>query len=197
MEFAGRLVRSKSSSVILRRNFRFDMRHRLRNSAPRQAAAGGAGIDSSAMHPIRRREATMPLSAADLEKLGDTPVTIHSTHYPNVHLRMDGTGVTAFAGSGAGKVNCQYGPGQWTSFRVRPQGDGSYAFESLAFPNVFLRMDGAGVPNTMAGGGAVNCQFGAHPYEPSGCVRSRTARSPSSPRRHSRTSICAWSPAAA
>ncbi|MCG6492964.1 hypothetical protein [Kitasatospora sp. A2-31] len=107
----------------------------------------------------------MPLSAADLAKLGNTPVTIHSTHYPNVHLRLDGTGVTAFTGSGGGRVNCQYGAGSWTSLRVRPQSDGSYAFESVAFPNVFLRMDGAGVPGTMAGGGTVNCQFGAHPYE--------------------------------
>ncbi|MEU6235155.1 hypothetical protein [Kitasatospora sp. NPDC047058] len=107
----------------------------------------------------------MALTAADLEKLGDTPITIQSTHYPNVYLRMDGTGVTAFADSGAGTVNCQYGTGSRTSFRVRPQSDGTYAFESVAFPNVFLRMDGAGVPSTMAGGGTVNCQFGAYPYE--------------------------------
>ncbi|MFJ9442309.1 hypothetical protein ACIRRH_10605 [Kitasatospora sp. NPDC101235] len=107
----------------------------------------------------------MSLSAADLAKLGDAPITIQSTHYPNVYLRMDGTGVTAFAGGGAGKVNCQYGTGPLTSFRVRPQSDGSYAFESVAFPNVFLRMEGSGVPTTMAGGGTVNCQFGAFSYE--------------------------------
>ncbi|KDN81102.1 hypothetical protein KCH_71960 [Kitasatospora cheerisanensis KCTC 2395] len=107
----------------------------------------------------------MPLSAADLAKLGDAPVTIQSDHYPNIYLRMDGTGVTEFAGGGAGKVNCQFGTGPWTAFRVRPQSDGSFAFESVAFPGVFLRMDGAGVPDTMAGGGAVNCQFGAMAYE--------------------------------
>lgn len=107
----------------------------------------------------------MPLSAADLGKLGDTPITIQSTFFPNIYLRMDGTGVTSFTDSGGGTVNCQYGTGPWTGYKVRPQADGSYAFESVAFPNVFLRMDGTGVPATMAGGGKVNCQYGAHPYE--------------------------------
>lgn len=92
----------------------------------------------------------MPLSAADLGKLGDTPITIQSTFFPNIYLRMDGTGVTSFTGSGGGTVNCQYGTGPWTGYKVRPQADGSYAFESVAFPNVFLRMDGTGVPATMA-----------------------------------------------
>ncbi|MFF7701123.1 fascin domain-containing protein [Streptomyces lydicus] len=107
----------------------------------------------------------MPLSAADIEKLGDTPITLESTHYPNVYLRMDGTGVTSSTDPGGGKVNCQYGTGPWTTFKVRPQVDGSYAFESVAFPHVFLRMDGTGVPTSMAGGGTVNCQYGIGPYE--------------------------------
>ncbi|MGW2872806.1 fascin domain-containing protein [Kitasatospora sp. NPDC001119] len=107
----------------------------------------------------------MPLSAADLAKLGDAPVTIQSTFFPNVFLRMDGTGVTASADHGGGTVNCQYGTGPWTAYRVRPQTDGSYSFESAAFPNVFLRMDGNGVPVTMAGGGTVNCQYGIGPWE--------------------------------
>jgi phospholipase C len=107
----------------------------------------------------------MPLSVADLANLGETPLTIQSTFFPNIYLRMDGTGVTSFDGAGAGTVNCQYGPGPWTSFKVRPQADGTFAFESAAFPNVFLRLDGADVPASMAGGGKVNCQYGAHPYE--------------------------------
>ncbi|MFH7597963.1 hypothetical protein WDV06_23065 [Streptomyces racemochromogenes] len=107
----------------------------------------------------------MPLSAADLAKLGDTPITIQSTFFPNIFLRMDGTGVTSFTDPGSGTVNCQYGPGPWTAYKARLQADGTYAFESAAFPNVFLRMDGAGVPANMAGGGKVNCQFGAFPYE--------------------------------
>jgi hypothetical protein len=107
----------------------------------------------------------MPLAAADLAVLGDTPVTILSTFYPNIYLRMDGTGVNALTSSGGGTVNCEYGVDAYAKFKVRPQADGSYAFESAAFPNVFLRMDGTGVPTNMAGGGTVNCQYTAGPYE--------------------------------
>ncbi|MEU1285061.1 hypothetical protein [Kitasatospora sp. NPDC005856] len=107
----------------------------------------------------------MPLSVADLAKLGDAPVAIQSTFFPNIYLRMDGTGVTTATDNGGGKVNCQYGIGPLTTYKVRPQADGSYSFESTAFPNVFLRMDGNGVPTTMAGGGTVNCQFGIGPWE--------------------------------
>ncbi|MFG2915167.1 hypothetical protein ACGF0D_20075 [Kitasatospora sp. NPDC048298] len=107
----------------------------------------------------------MHLSAADLAKLGDSPITIQSTFFPNIYLRMDGTGVTTPTDHGSGKVNCQYGTGPWTAYKVRPQADGSYAFESAAFPSVFLRMDGNGVPTTMAGGGTVNCQSYIGPWE--------------------------------
>ncbi|MEW2621985.1 hypothetical protein [Streptomyces sp. NPDC048106] len=107
----------------------------------------------------------MPLSVADLAKLGDVPVAIESTFFQSVFLRMDGTGVTAAADNGGGTVNCQYGAGPWTTFKVHPQTDGSFAFESVAFPNVYLRMDGNGVPTTMAGGGTVNCQYGLGPWE--------------------------------
>lgn len=107
----------------------------------------------------------MPLSAADLTVLGDTPITILSTFYPNIYLRMDATGVTSPLDAGGGKVNCEYGADRLAKFRVRPQTDGSYAFESAASPNVFLRMDGNGVPATGAGGGTVNCQYGMGPWE--------------------------------
>jgi hypothetical protein len=100
----------------------------------------------------------MPLSATDLAALGETPISIRSTYYANVHLRMDGTGVTT-TGPGGGKVNCQFGVGPREKYRVRPQTDGSYSFESVAFPKVYLRMDGTGVTTTGPGGGTVNCQF--------------------------------------
>lgn len=108
----------------------------------------------------------MPLSVADLAALGDTPITILSTYSANVYLRMDATGVTSMTDQGGGTVNCQFNVGPWTSFRVRPQTDGSYAFESVAFPKVFLRMDGRGVTTqTVNGGGTVNCQYGAGAWE--------------------------------
>jgi phospholipase C len=107
----------------------------------------------------------MPLSVADLAKLGDVPIGIQSTFFQNIFVRMDGTGVTALTDNGGGQVNCQYDMGPLTTFLVHPNADGSFSFESTAFPNVFLRMDGNGVPTTMAGGGTVNCQYTAGPWE--------------------------------
>ncbi len=101
----------------------------------------------------------MPLTATDLTQLGQLPITIMSNFYPNIFLRMDGTGVTA-ASTPGGTVNCEYNADAKATFIVHPQANGSYAFESTAFPGVYLRMDGTGVPTTMAGGGTVNCSFG-------------------------------------
>ncbi|WP_063713442.1 papain-like cysteine protease family protein [Nocardia tenerifensis] len=82
---------------------------------------------------------------------------------------MDATGVTTSTDSGGGKVNCQYGVSAYERFRVRPQSDGSYSFESVAFPKVYLRMDARGVTSqTDSGGGTVNCQYSSStpgPYE--------------------------------
>jgi hypothetical protein len=109
----------------------------------------------------------MPLSLPDLAILGKTPITIRSTAYANVYLRLDGTGVITSTDAGAGKVNCQFGVGATEKYLVRTQTDGSYAFESTAFPNVYLRLDGRGVTaTTTTGGGKVNSQFGPPgPYE--------------------------------
>lgn len=49
---------------------------------------------------------------------GDGTVRIASTAFPDVFLRMDGTGVAKFAGTGGGVVNCQYGAGGWEKFRL-------------------------------------------------------------------------------
>ena len=108
----------------------------------------------------------MPLSAADLTTLGDTPITIRSTAFANVYPRLDGSGVTSSTDYGGGKVNCQFNAGANEKYKVRAQTDGSYSFESAAFPNVYLRLDGSGVTsNVSTGGGQVNCQFSAGAYE--------------------------------
>ncbi|MEU8185853.1 fascin domain-containing protein [Micromonospora carbonacea] len=109
----------------------------------------------------------MPLSVADFAALGSKPITILSTFFPNVYLRMDGAGVTTFTGSGGGTVNCQFGAGPLEKFRLHANSDGSYSFESVVSPNVYLRMDGAELPPITSGpgGGTVNCQFGVEPYE--------------------------------
>ncbi len=41
---------------------------------------------------------------------------------------------------GGGIVNMQFGCGPYEQFILRPQGDGTYAIESEAFPGVFLRL---------------------------------------------------------
>ncbi|MFI9596416.1 papain-like cysteine protease family protein [Nonomuraea sp. NPDC052265] len=109
----------------------------------------------------------MALKAADLAALGDTPITIQSAAFPKVHLRVDGSTVTAFTDPGGGKVNGQYGPpSAWESYRVHRQPDGSVALESVAFPKVYVRMDGSAVTApTDPGSGTVNCQYGAGLYE--------------------------------
>ena len=45
--------------------------------------------------------------------------TIQSVQFPGVFLRMDGTGVNQFSGSGAGVVNCQYGARSYEQFKLR------------------------------------------------------------------------------
>jgi hypothetical protein len=99
------------------------------------------------------------LAAADLTQLGETPITILSNFYPNIYVRMDATGVNAASPTG-GTVNCEYGIDSRAQFKIRPQNDGTYAFESAASPGVFLRMDATGTPTDMSAGGTVNCQFG-------------------------------------
>lgn len=101
----------------------------------------------------------MPLTPADLTQLGETPITIMSNFYASTYVRMDATGVTASSGTG-GTVNCEYGIDSLAKFKIRPQSDGTYAFESVASPGVFLRMDATGTPTDMSGGGTVNCQYG-------------------------------------
>jgi phospholipase C len=101
-----------------------------------------------------------------LEPQTDGTVAIASAAFSNVHLRLDGRGVTQPQGAGGGVVNCQFGVGPWEKFWLEPQTDGTVAIASAAFSNVHLRLDGRGVTQPQgAGGGVVNCQFGAGPWE--------------------------------
>jgi len=50
-------------------------------------------------------------------------LAIGSAVFPNVHVRMDATGIVAFSGAGDGTVNCQFGVGPWEKFRLEPQDD--------------------------------------------------------------------------
>jgi hypothetical protein len=107
-----------------------------------------------------------PWEQFDLLDAGGGAVGIRSRAFQNVFLRMDGRGVTQPTGPGGGIVNCQYGMGPWEKFRIEQQPDGSVALASIQFPGVYLRTDGRGVTApTGPGGGTVNCQWTAGPWE--------------------------------
>jgi len=96
----------------------------------------------------------------------DGTVAIESEQFPDVFLRMDGTGLSREKPMDSGVVNCQYGPGALTYFRIVAHLEGSLAIESVAFPGVFLGMDGTGVTQFLPnGGGRVYCRFGADRQE--------------------------------
>eukprot|EP00731_Ephydatia_muelleri_P001199 Em0001g1199a len=119
---------------------------------------------SHAMGLALEPEADMVKSEA-LDRPG-LVVTIESVTYPNVFLRLDARGVTSFNSAGVGKVNCQFGAGEYEKFILRPYGNNEYSIESFQFPNVYLRMDGATVTSHQgSGSGIVNGQFGAMAYE--------------------------------
>jgi hypothetical protein len=86
---------------------------------------------------------------------------LQSKAFPNAYLRIDGTGVSAPTPGGGGTVNCQSGVADFEAIEEQPQPDGTIAFVSISFPNVFLRMDGSGVKSASdKGAGTVNCQVG-------------------------------------
>lgn len=93
-------------------------------------------------------------------------VVIGSVTFSGVYLRLDGTGVTTPSGPGGGVANCQYSAGPYETFNLIQNPDGTISFGSTAFPNVFLRLDGAGLTQPSGeGGGTVNAQYTAGPYE--------------------------------
>lgn len=101
-----------------------------------------------------------------ISPLAGQVVAIASAYFDNVHLRVDGSAVTQFSGSGGGVVNCQFGFGSWERFRLEPRPDGTVAIASTQFNNVYLRMDGSAVTQFGSdGGGVVNCQFGVGGWE--------------------------------
>ncbi|MFJ9690633.1 fascin domain-containing protein [Kitasatospora sp. NPDC101183] len=107
----------------------------------------------------------MPLTTSDLAKLNGATIAIQSASAPNVYLRMDGTGVVTPTASGGGTVNSQSGINVFAVFRLRPQPDGSYAVESVAYPNVFLRIEPGAISAGQPVGGKVNCQASIGPSE--------------------------------
>ena len=79
-------------------------------------------------------------------------------------VRMNGAGVDHFQSAGSGTVDTESFIEAQETFYLIENTDGTVSFESTAFPKVFLRLDGTGVPPgviTPPGGGVVNGQFGS------------------------------------
>jgi len=87
-------------------------------------------------------------------------VAIQSVAFPNVFLRVDGSGCTTSVGPGCGIVNTQYLHGPYEEFILHQNADGNWCIESNQFRNAYLRMDGSGISSSSgSGGGIVNAQY--------------------------------------
>ena len=95
-----------------------------------------------------------------LERFEKYLVHIESTHWDNVYIRMDASGMSAPSLTGGGIVNCQHCAGPYEKFYLRREEGTTLSFQSFEFPHCKLRLDGTDViehiPN---GGGKVNCQY--------------------------------------
>jgi hypothetical protein len=80
---------------------------------------------------------------------------------PGVFLRMDATTCPAASMSGGGTVNGRCVIGAEGQYTAHSNGDGSFSFESFAYPGYYLRMDATGVSAAASPGGTVNCRYNA------------------------------------
>ena len=82
---------------------------------------------------------------------------------------FDGRGVTKPTSGGGGIVKTKNYIGIWERFRLvhlPAHGSNVIAIGSRSFNNVFLQMDGSGIPfRQPSGGGVVNCQYGICTWE--------------------------------
>ena len=112
-----------------------------------------------------------------VKKLQYPTKKLGSTAFTNVFVRCDGSSVNKFQGSGSGLVNCQYTARTWEQFYIYPpemppslaadcKTPHKVVIESARWNNVYIRLDGSGMNQFLGpGGGTVNCQYGAKPYE--------------------------------
>jgi hypothetical protein len=100
--------------------------------------------------------------------MGVTRISIRSAIFPNCYLRMDGTGIKAYADKGAGRVDCQTfaGPMETLMIHVSDDKPNEFSIGSSYFENVYLRMDASTFTQASTnGGGVVNCQYGSKEWE--------------------------------
>ncbi len=99
-------------------------------------------------------------------------ITMHGKSWRDAYMRLDGNGITQFMINGGGTVNCQFydqptiktrGVLSYEKYRAHTTDDGLVAFESVAFPKCYLRLDGRGVSAQNKAGKKANLQFYADP----------------------------------
>jgi len=87
----------------------------------------------------------------------------------NLHIQLNGTGIDTYREVPyQGTVSTTKEATSWETFILHRYDDGTVSFESCAFPNVFLSMDGSNVPAgviTFPGGGSVAAQYTARGWE--------------------------------
>ena len=87
-------------------------------------------------------------------------VVITSAKFKNVFIRLDGSGMKKFEGSGGGVVNCQFGQRDFERFVMHKRPNGAFVFQSVSFPHCLIRLDGSQVVKFQpSGSGIVNCQY--------------------------------------
>ena len=86
------------------------------------------------------------------------------------YLSADGSGIAEATGGGAGNITCTRDGmnGESQQFFIIPVAEDSniYTIQSVAYPGVYLRMDGSGITGfSSSGKGTVNLQYGVSNYE--------------------------------
>jgi phospholipase C len=76
-----------------------------------------------------------------IKKHSDGYYSIASTFFKERYLRMDGSGVNKTSKAPGGKVNLQNRVGNYEKFKIIKNSDGSFSFESVAFPGRFLTLN--------------------------------------------------------
>ncbi|KAF8457040.1 hypothetical protein BDZ91DRAFT_767322 [Kalaharituber pfeilii] len=94
--------------------------------------------------------------------ISPTRVAIKSSAFPNSYVQLNGEFVDSYVSGGAGTVRVSGEVSAREAFELERHTDGTVAFKSTSFPNVYLRADALGLAEgnwRWFGGGVINCQY--------------------------------------
>ena len=83
------------------------------------------------------------------------PVVIASSASRGVCLRLDASDSDRWNAEHGGTVNCQFGAGPSEMFNMNYNNDGTVGFQSVQFPDVYLRVDASSVTRFSPDGGGI------------------------------------------